>query len=388
MSAALERQGGEVHRLGPLMPRFWRLIERVQRHVGRITGKTLFFTTYFSRKIARMAEVQLADGDFDVIFAPAGSGVIAHLKTKDPVVYLSDATFKGMLDYYPEFSNVLSSHKLAVNEIESLAIQNCAQLIYPSRWAANSAVTDYGAVPTKVHVVPFGANIETVPSREQVVRSFNAERCRLLFVGVEWLRKGGDIALETLLALERLGVPAELTVVGCLPPNGFKHPNLKVIPFINKNEPEGRERLQELWNEADFFLLPTRAECFSIALCEANAYGIPILSTLTGGVPELVRDGVNGYLFPLAARGEAYAEQICKVYRDPMAYQALRISSREEFESRLNWDAWGRSVMTIFLQAIQSPRGLKRNGDLQPDSLNIQPNNSTTITSRGVSGAQ
>jgi glycosyltransferase involved in cell wall biosynthesis len=168
---------------------------------------------------------------------------------------------------------------------------------------------------------------------------------------VEWDRKGGDIALETLRHLCRLGVPAELTVVGCVPPRGATHDRLRVIPFINKNDPAGRAQLDQLFLTSDFLLLPTRAECFGIAVCEAGAYGLPAFSTLTGGLAELVRDGVNGFAFPLEARGDRYAARICDVYKNAEAYQALRTTSREEYEKRLNWDAWGRQIREILWAA-------------------------------------
>ena len=49
-------------------------------------------------------------------------------------------------------------------------------------------------------------------------------RCHLLFLRVEWVRKGGDIAFETLLKLKELGMQVELVVSGCAPPE--THPIL------------------------------------------------------------------------------------------------------------------------------------------------------------------
>jgi glycosyltransferase involved in cell wall biosynthesis len=254
-----------------------------------------------------------------------------------------------VIDYYPEFANLSDSHKSNAEKFECSGIRRSAELIYPSSWAADSAIRDYGADPLKVHVVPFGANID----RPELADQRSDDRpCRLLFIGTHWIRKGGDIALEALQELERLGVSAELTIVGSAPPGGFSHPRVKVVPFINKNEPAGRAYLDELFRSSDFFLLPSRAECFSIALCEANAYGLPVLSTRTGGLPELVREGINGFLFSLDARGEEFAVRIRDVFRQPSFYKALRASSREEYESRLNWDAWGKKVKPILSAAL------------------------------------
>lgn len=354
MARALEKHCGELFYVGPL-PLFSAKIGKViKRSLHLITGRTFLDTHTISRsmKLGRLAEEKLAGEACDVIFSPAGSVPLAHLRTQIPIVYLSDATLRLMVDYYVEFSSMLASSIRSADEIEQLAIHNATHLIYPSAWAARSAMQDYGADPESVHVVPFGANIDEWPPRQKVLEAPPHDRCRLLFVGTNWERKGGEIAFDTLLAMERLGVPAELTIVGCRPPERFRHASLRVIPFLNKNNPQERAQLDELYIKSHFFLLPTRAECFSIALCEANAYGLPILSTHTGGLPELVREGRNGFLLPLEARGDQYAARVREIYNDPGRYQELRSSSREEFEARLNWDAWGKSVSEILRAAV------------------------------------
>jgi glycosyltransferase involved in cell wall biosynthesis len=262
-------------------------------------------------------------------------------------VYLSDATARLTIGYYSDFSNCLPSHVRMAEQFETLAISRATELVYPSSWAAESAIRDYGADPSKVHVIPFGANMQTAPAAEKSSNRAVKSSCELLFVGVDWERKGGDIAIETVQALQSLGVAAKLTVIGCRPRGGHPYANVEFIPFINKNSAEGRARLERLYTEADFFLLPTRAECFGIALCEANAYGLPVLTTRTGGVEEIVREGKNGFLFSLDSGGDRYAARICEVLQDPEGYRKLRASSRSEYETRLNWDAWGTKMSDV-----------------------------------------
>jgi glycosyltransferase involved in cell wall biosynthesis len=358
MVRALEEHCGEVVVIGPLQPVSLRIGKLISRVVHRITGRPYLYahTASLSRRLGRMAEEGLKSANCDVIFASAASTVVAGLKTLVPIVYLSDATVRLMIDYYPAFSGLLPSQIRAADQIELLGIGKAAELIYPSSWAARSAIDDYHADASRVHVVPFGANLDEPPSREEVLPAPPKGLCRLLFVGVDWEQKGGSIAFETLIQLERLGVPAELTVVGCKPPDEITHPRLHVFRFLDKNDPGQRAQLNQLYREANFFILPTRAECFGIALCEANAYALPVLSTRTGGVPEFVREGVNGFLLEPHDRGDKYAESIRRAYADDEAYQTLRGSSRKEFEMRLNWDAWGMQVRDILSAAVSSRR--------------------------------
>ena len=354
MVEALQKHCGDVVCVGPF--------ENFSTKVGKIAQKALRITTGLnylythtsglSRRLGREASKALSEISCDVIFAPAGSTLLAHLETGVPIVYLSDATLRLVIDYYTDFRNCLRSHVRMAEQFETSAISRATELVYPSSWAAQSAVRDYGADPSKVHVIPFGANMEATPATRQSSKRSIKSSCELLFVGVDWQRKGGEIAVETVQALQELGVAAKLTVIGCRPPSGRRYTNVDFIPFINKNAPEGRARLESLYTEADFFLLPTRAECFGIALCEANAYGLPVLATRTGGVEEIVREGVNGFLFPLEARGDQYAARIKEVLGDAEGYQRLRVSSRDQFETRLNWDAWGKSMNTILWNAV------------------------------------
>jgi glycosyltransferase involved in cell wall biosynthesis len=120
-----------------------------------------------------------------------------------------------------------------------------------------------------------------------------------------------------------------------------------------------RRQLERLYQDSTFFLLPTRAECAGIVFCEANAFGLPVISTDTGGVSEIVHSGSNGYLLPLPARGAEYATKIIGLIENPDAYRALRRSSRDEFERRLNWDTWGIGMHQIFSEVLHGKADIK-----------------------------
>ena len=305
-----------------------------------------------AQRYGKIATQRLARERFDVIVAPTGAPETAFLKTDIPIILAQDATFGLLHDCYPVFSNLLAASFRELDTIEKCATRNAKALIYSSSWAARSAIEDYDADPAKVHVVPMGANIEETPCQDIILQRKRSERCHLLFVGVDWHRKGGDIAFETLLELEEMGIKAELTICGCIPPKQFTHERMQFIPFLDKNDPEQRKRLAQLYLEADFLLLPTRNECFGIVFCEANAYGLPVITTQTGGVPEVVRNEENGFVLPLAARGDEYARVIASVYQDDECYARLVYTSRAAYDERLNWDAWGKAMSTILSEVV------------------------------------
>ena len=357
---ALKKHCGEPSYLSPVLPcRKEDLIAAIIRRSSQILlGEKYACSIFLANSYARAGAQWLAGQSFDVIVAPNGALDIAFLETNIPIVLVEDATFGLLFDYYPAFSGLLARSIYEMNTLQALALKKASAVIYSSAWAARSAIEDYGADPAKVHVVPFGANFDECPPQEVALARKPSDRCRLLFLAAGWARKGGDIAFETLLKLEELGIAAELIVCGCTPPKALVHERMRVIPFLDKNDQRQRRELEQLFMVSDFLLVPTRADCSPMVFCEANAFGLPVITTNTGGVPEVIRDGENGFLLPYDAGGAAYAEVIARLYRDEQRYVQLARTSRAAFESRLNWDAWGVAVKHILADLLdhESPR--------------------------------
>jgi glycosyltransferase involved in cell wall biosynthesis len=359
MGQALQRHCGEVTYLGPLRaftkPTF---LSRARAK----SSLTLLKRRYLhelglaaAKQYGREATQKLAGQAFDVIVVGNAGIAIPYLETNIPIVLVNDCVFTHILDYYPYYTHLSRRFIHEISIIEQQAFKKVRASIMSSAWAARSAIQDYHVEPEHVYVVPMGVNLDTIPAREIAAARKPSATCRLLFVGVEWQRKGGDIAYETLLKLEEMGIEAELIICGCVPPMGMTHPRMRVIPFLDKNDERQARQLEQLYVMADFLILPTRADCTPFVLGEANAFGIPVITANTGGVADVVRDGENGYVLPFEARGEAYARVIAELYRDEQRYRQLAQSSRAAFEERLNWDVWGRRVHDILVKECQRP---------------------------------
>ena len=231
--------------------------------------------------------------------------------------------------------------------IEAAAIGRAKASVYPSEWAVRSACSHYGASPATTRKVTFGANLNDPPSRASAIDRRLDGTINLLLVGVNWERKGGPVAYQCLTTLLARGIDARLTLVGCVPPAGFTHSNFRVIPFLSKHDPGQRNRIRDLFLESHFMLLPTIADATPVVTCEASAFGLPTLASDTGGLRGAIRDGVNGFLMPEHASGEQYAQKILDVIADPGEYEALVLTSRNEYEQTLNWDSWGESIRGV-----------------------------------------
>ena len=353
MLDSLKNEFEEVIPLGPIeLP----TIERIVRIFEYLTLKLLKKkylndrSYLYSKTCAIIIKRKLRNKNFDAIFAPSSSPLIAHLNTKIPIFYYSDATSNLMVNYYEYFSNLSDFSLKESNSIEKNAILKSCASIFASDWAARDAIATYHSKIENTFVIKMGANIKTVPREIFLEKKLSQKVCNLLFLGVDWERKGGDIAFKTLELLLHQGFDAQLIVCGCIPP--VKHPGMTVYPFLNKNLESDYEIFTQLLEDAHFLLLPTRAECAGIVYCEAAANGIPAIATDTGGVSSYVINSVTGYTLPLSATAEAYAAIIKTAFTDKELYAKLSKQSRKEYFDELNWKVWAGKIKDIMVDQL------------------------------------
>jgi glycosyltransferase involved in cell wall biosynthesis len=288
-------------------------------------------------------------GPLDWVVSPS-SIPLAFVDTDYPMALWADANFKDMVGYY--LHDLCEESIRDGIEVEQNALDRCALAIYTSQWAADGAVNHYKVDASKVHVINYGANIEcdrTDNSIVELTRARTQNVCNLLFVGTDWHRKGGDRALKICAALNRLGVSAVLRIVGCDPDLSRETAPHEKLGFV-KRTTEGRARLDTLFREAHFLVLPSRADCTPMVVAEANSFGVPCVSVRTGGIPSIVSDDVNGRLFDDNSAPEEYAAWILDTFTDAGRYGDLTRRCFAEYTSRLSWRAAVPKVLALMEQ--------------------------------------
>jgi glycosyltransferase involved in cell wall biosynthesis len=349
MSKSLANEGHDVVQVGPLSAPILPLYKAYSRlcRTFRRPGIAPFHAGPVVAQYAADAARKIRTVSPDIVFAPAGSTFAWSVPDGIPLVYASDATFRLVENYHPHYRNLSPAARETAERLERNTIARADIVLYPSEWAAESAIRDYGADRARVHVIPWGANLVKAPDRAAVLGCRKPGPCRLLFIGANWQEKGADIAVETLVELRGRGVESELVICGCIPPKPVVLDGLTIIPYLDKSDREQRDRLDQLYRDADFFLLPTRADCYGIVFCEAAAHGVPSIAPTTGGVASAIRDGETGILLPPNATKADYATAIAGIFANPDRLARLRRSSRDAFEDRLNWRAWSRRVSDL-----------------------------------------
>jgi glycosyltransferase involved in cell wall biosynthesis len=114
---------------------------------------------------------------------------------------------------------------------------------------------------------------------------------RVIFVGGDFHRKGGDLLVDVYRKMFRGRLQLHVvTRRGQLDPE----PGLNVHIGLTSND----RRLQRLYQDCDLLVIPTRADCFSIAGLEAMSSGLPVITCPIGGVAELFTHGHEGFFVP------------------------------------------------------------------------------------------
>lgn len=188
-------------------------------------------------------------------------------------------------------------------------------------------------------------------------REFENEKIspiRLLFVGT-WLdRKGVHYLAEAFQELARRRTNVQLTVAGCLCTEGevkrFFAPDVRcmvnVLPFVRRDE------MPAVYGDHDIFVFPSLMEGMPLALLEAMAASMPVVTTETCGMADIVEDGFNGLLVPPAnsERLVEAIEQLC----DSVQLRRQLGKEAQQTMRRYTWERVTKKLEMVLSLAVQS----------------------------------
>ncbi len=343
------RARANVVNLSPLDQRILRIAEPVERLCGAFervyhADREWLYLRWLARQIERSAVAQLGD----VVFSP-GSKAVSLLSSHAPIVFCADAPFGAMVDFYPYYSSTIPYYRKRGFQQEAAAHARCAAAIYPSRWAADTAIKLHGAAPERTHVIPFGANVDAPPTNaiDHMLDARGSTPLHVLFIGREWARKGGALTVEACRLARKAGLEVVLHVVGVGAEIVPTDPFIVTHGLLDKRQTAHRTTLLTLLSTCHVFFTPSRAEAYGMSFCEASAWAMPSLTTAVGGIPTIIEDGVTGWTLAPEADAAAYAQKLLEMTADPERYRAMAWRARRDYEARLNWSVFGARLWRI-----------------------------------------
>jgi len=209
----------------------------------------------------------------------------------------------------------------------------------------------------RIHVVHCGLDITKYKFR--AVTPKNAPPV-LFSVGRFVEKKGFDILLEALSLLKQKGVSFHGVIAGTGPLYDEVQTKAQSSGLLDCLEMPGampQERIKDMLVTADVFVLPCVVaksgdrDGIPVALMEAMALGVPVVSTDISGIPELITNGENGVLVA-EKNPAALAQALERMLENPAIGETLAKQARKTIEEHFNLETIAANLELLFREAV------------------------------------
>jgi len=224
--------------------------------------------------------------------------------------------------------------------LEREIYEHARQIFVMADHVRASAIEDYGIDPARVTTVYGGSNIDPTPSP---LANENYGNRTVVFIGIDWARKGGPVLVEAFRRLRTQMPDARLIVIGCQP--GIGEPWCEEIGKVP------RETVKQHLLRGSVLCLPTRIEPLGIAVIEAFHQRIPAVVSDVGAMPSIVRNGETGRVVPVDDPA-ALAEALGEMLRDPERCRAYGEAAYADVRARYSWPAVGARLRAEIDRAL------------------------------------
>jgi glycosyltransferase involved in cell wall biosynthesis len=216
-------------------------------------------------------------------------------------------------------------------------------------------VDDLGLDAARVTVLP-----NAVPAPAHAPRQDTSGKgggtCRLVFLGRLEDRKGVPELLDALADPRLAALDWHATLAGGGELRRFRQriAALGLTARVDCPGWQSEDAVRRLLGDADVFVLPSHHEGLSMALLEALAEGLAIVTTPVGATPEVIEDGRSGLLVPPGDR-EALAEALARLIEDRALRSSLRAGARRSFNEKFDISVYCRNLEQLYRRLVAAP---------------------------------
>jgi len=297
-------------------------------------------------EILYIIQQKIEDVDFfqyDIVLVQGFEiGWAVNNKVRDiPCIMFNDATpiISHQLMYQYFYSSPLEKiRSLVLIGIYKIFFRNIFSNIdrfFPTtNWCGQSLIKDLGVPAEKVAQRTIAVDLN---NWKIVERNENKGRVKLLFVGNDFKRKGGDFLLKM---YSKISDRCELIII-----SNDRALDLINLPLgVNRYKNILYTEINKFFSDADIFIFPTYKDHFALVQIEAMASGLPIISRDIGGVSEAVRDAYNGYLMPYNSSEDEWAQKISYLIEHPEERKRMGYNSRMIVEKEFNIETFEKTI--------------------------------------------
>lgn len=233
----------------------------------------------------------------------------------------------------------IASEKLVVRQQQEFS---SADYIFVLSEVAKKSLITKGIPSKKVFVNSCGVDLKSFYRKKSKNSVF-----RIIYCGSITPRKGLHYLLQAFVELNLIG--AELWIVGTS--NDFEYfDHLKksyVSYSIKYKGAFPQSQLVHIYNECSIFVLPSIADGFGMVVSQAQACGLPVITTENVGAADIITDGVNGFIIPIRDI-EALKKRIHLLYSDRELLIKMSEAALTYSKNDFSWDNYGKRL-AIFL---------------------------------------
>ncbi|MFH0892330.1 MAG: glycosyltransferase family 4 protein [Candidatus Falkowbacteria bacterium] len=262
----------------------------------------------------------------------------------------------GVKDDLDEFQNRQYGWRVELwRFIEGFVAKNAAFIITPSEYLKN-IVQKWGIHESKIKVIYNAVKeVKTAASRDELRRKFQLDGYVMLSAGrlVPW--KGFELLMDLMPEFLKIATDFKLVVIGEGPDKEKLAAKIKKLDLEKSVIMTGAVPQNTLWEymaAADIFVLNTGYEGLPHITIEAMQSGLPVITTRSGGNPEVIKDGDTGVLADYNDRA-GIKKAILKLYEERSYAQKLSLRAKEDIRDRFGRERMIAGVLEIFKSGIK-----------------------------------
>lgn len=269
-----------------------------------------------------------------------------------PTVAWPDAPLNFMIDdeAYPALVALRDRTKLSYLRAEQTALESVALAAMPSNMGV--AAVEKIAPISRTLRAPFGPNLDRIVlDQARALRAHRSENRikQILFIGLDWHRKGGGVAVEAVDILNERGLNCELVIVGQCPDGIANLPHVRYAGQLNNSTASGQREFVSILSTADAFLFPTRADNYGAVIVESAAIGLPVVASTRAGASEYISENSFGYsvgtFSDKTEEATAYADALEQLFSDSHTLAAAGAAGIDAHRSTLNYLTSVRNII-------------------------------------------
>jgi len=228
---------------------------------------------------------------------------------------------------------------------------SCSGVFPRTQFAADSVYHDYSISKEKVTVAGAGYNHNKPPLAHQSYESKN-----ILFVGVQFERKGGPLILDAFKIVRDKIPEATLTIVGAR--LDINEPGVEVVERIYKDESDGLNRILEFYSKASLFCIMSTLEPFGIVVIEAQNSFVPCIVPKKFAFTETVSDGITGVHLSNETP-EALAKVMVELLNNPEKLKRMGEAAHNYVQENWTWDIAAERIERRILKDLNLDVGVE-----------------------------